>query len=223
MDKKESTRNILTGLFFLLGVALIVFFVVTIGKNRGITQSKFAVEVLFRNVKGLMEGAPVRLAGVNVGSVNSIDFLDQDIEGRRVKATLHIFSKYRNQFNRPLAFAINTEGILGEKLIEIAGKSDGPPIDLSQPIFGEDSIDVQDLAETFGKAAQTFTGTVEELNKIDMVELATVLRDSSKALLETSLGLNTLMADFKDITVKSKRVMDRLEQRLIDGNLFKVF
>ena len=53
---------------------------------------------MFTHVGGLTEGAPTRLAGVTVGTVGSIDFLPEPIEGRRIKVSLNIFDKYKNQF-----------------------------------------------------------------------------------------------------------------------------
>ena len=82
MDKKELTKELLAGLFFLLGIFLLVAFVIILGGNKGLAQSKFQVTVLYCNVGGLMEGAPVRLSGVNVGTVDKVEFLDQEFDGK---------------------------------------------------------------------------------------------------------------------------------------------
>ena len=115
MDKKELTKELLAGLFFFLGIFLLVTFVIILGGNKGLAQSKFQVTVLYRNVGGLMEGAPVRLSGVNVGTVDRVEFLNQEFDGRRVEVTLNILSKYRKQLENNLRFSIQTEGILGRK------------------------------------------------------------------------------------------------------------
>ena len=91
MDKKELIRKFAAGLFLLIGIGLIFVFIFTIGKDKGFVQQKFKVVVLFRNVGGLIEGAPIRLSGVNVGTVGNIDFLEGNIQGRRVKVTLNIY------------------------------------------------------------------------------------------------------------------------------------
>ena len=46
---------------------------------------------------------------------------------------------------------------------------------------------------------------------------------SSRALLNTSAGINEILGELEDISVKSKRLFDRIEQMVIDGKLFKVF
>ena len=223
MDKKELTKELLAGLFFFLGIFLLVTFVIILGGNKGLAQSKFQVTVLYRNVGGLMEGAPVRLSGVNVGTVDSVEFLDREFDGRRVAVRLNILSKYRKQLENNLRFTIQTEGILGEKLIEIDVLREGPQVDLKNPVIGEDPLDVEDMAEVFAKAAESFTATADQLSKIDVVGLSNVLEDSSQSLLLTSRELNELMEELQEITKKTKRLLDRVEQKVIEGNLFKVF
>ena len=223
MDKKELTKELLAGLFFFLGIFLLVTFVIILGGNKGLAQSKFQVTVLYRNVGGLMEGAPVRLSGVNVGTVDRVEFLNQEFDGRRVAVTLNILSKYRKQLENDLRFTIQTEGILGEKLIEIDVLREGPQVDLKDPVIGEDPLDVEDMAEVFAKAAESFTATADQLSQIDVVGLSKVMEESSESLLITSRGINEIMEELQEITKKTKRLLDRVEQKVIEGNLFKVF
>lgn len=223
MDKKDLTKELLAGLFFFLGIFLLVVFVIVLGGNKGLAQAKFQVTVLYRNVGGLMEGAPVRLAGVNVGTVDRVEFLDREFDGRRVEVTLNILSKYRKQLENNLRFTIQTEGILGEKLIAIDVLREGPKVDLKNPVIGEDPLDVEDMAEVFARAAESFTATADQLSQIDVVGLSKVMEDSSQSLLITSRGINEVMDELQEIAKKTKRLLDRVEQKVIEGNLFKVF
>lgn len=223
MEKKELTKELLAGAFFFFGIFLLLVFVVILGGNKGLAQSRFQVVVLYRDVGGLMEGAPVRLAGVNVGTVDRIEFLDREFDGRRVEVTLNILSKYRKQLENDLRFTVQTEGILGEKLIEIDVLRDGPDVDLKNPVVGEDPLDVEDMAEVFAQAAEAFTRTADQLSQIDVVGLSSVMEDSARSLLTTSRGINEVMEELQEITKKTKRLLDRVEQKVIDGNLFKVF
>ncbi|HLF18300.1 MAG TPA: MlaD family protein [Candidatus Omnitrophota bacterium] len=223
MEKKELTKQFLAAVFFLTGIFLVILFVFTIGSDKGFSQPKFQIRVLFNNVGGLTEGAPALLSGVNVGNVASIDFLERDVKGKKVQVTINILTKYRKQLEKATQYTIKTEGILGEKLVEIYSLEGQQPADFNQFIIGEEPIDVGDLAIKFSDAAQAFTKTAEELNKVDIVELTDVMVDSSRALLITAEGLNDIMDELQQITRKSKRMFDRLEQQIIEGSLFKVF
>lgn len=223
MDKKGLTKELLAGLFFFLGIFLLVSFVIVLGGNKGLAQSRLQVVVLYRNVGGLMEGAPVRLAGVNVGTVDGIEFLDREEDGRRVEVTLNILAKYKKQLENNLRFAIQTEGILGEKIIEIDVLREGPKVDLGNPVIGEDPLDVEDMAEVFAKAAESFTETANQLSQINIVSLIGAMEESAESLLITSRGINEIMDELQEITKKIKRLLNRVERKVIEGNLFKVF
>ena len=197
MERKDYFRKLLAGTFFLTGILLISVVVLTIGIERGLTQPKFQIAVLYREVGGLSIGAPVALSGVTVGTVGAIDFLDEEVEGRGVKVVLNVYEKYKKQLEKSSRFAIKTEGVLGEKSIEISRSTNGDRIDLNGPVIGEDPLDVQDLAELFG--------------------------DTAVALKDTSVTINSIVTEMQRISSTTKRLLNRIEQRIIDGNLFKVF
>ncbi len=222
-DHKEFIKNFIAGLFFLGGILLLLFVILSLGKDKGLTQPKFQVVVHFKDVGGLMEGAPVRLAGVNVGTVSDVQFLPAEVNGYRVRVLINIFNKYESQLVHEAGFEIMTEGILGEKLIAITALDNEKLFNRDVPILGNDVIDVQDLAEVFSQAAKSFTKTSEDLNEVDYQEMSEVLAEAVESLMETSKGINRTLDEFRYVTHKTKRILDRVEQKLIDGNLFKVF
>src|SRR5579864_4941025 len=113
-------KKLAAGLFFIVGLGLIAVSVFFIGLDRGLTQPKFQVIALFNDVGGLVEGSPIRISGVDVGVVGTIDFLSQPVEGRSLKVRMNIFKKYEFEFRKCSKLSIRTEGVLGQKLIEIS-------------------------------------------------------------------------------------------------------
>lgn len=197
MEQNDFIKRFIAGLFFVLclgGIAVVVF---VIGVEKGLTQPKFEMTIVFSKVGGLMVGAPVRLSGVTVGTVRDIGFLDQELAGRDVFVKLNLYSKYQKQLFKSVKFAIITEGVLGEKIVEITTSPGFRRTDLSRPVVGVDPLDVQTLTETFG--------------------------DAAGSLLETSRSINEMIREIKDVSGSMKRLMNRMEQRVIDGNLFKIF
>ena len=197
MEKRDFIKRLYAGMFFVIGIVLICVVVLAIGIEKGMTQPKFQARVVFHEVGGLSVGAPIRLSGVNIGTVSRIDFLDEKIEGRGVLVTLNVFKRYKKQLEKASHFAIKTEGLLGGKLIDITTEDREEPIDLTTSIIGEDPLDVQDLAEAFG--------------------------DTAVSLTESSKAINSIIEELKQISRTSKRLLNRIEERIIEGNLFKVF
>lgn len=197
MHNKESIKKISAGVFFIIGVILIFMIVLMIGMEKGSTQPKFQVTVVFKQVGGLSVGAAVRLSGVDVGNVSSVDFLDQKIQGRGVRVVLNIFKKYRKQIEYCSIYSIKAVNILGEKVVDIQPPGEVKICDLVKPIIGFDPLDVQDFAESFENTAVSLTKMTNEIN--------------------------SLIGDFQYFSKTSKRVLDRIEDKLIEGNLIKVF
>jgi phospholipid/cholesterol/gamma-HCH transport system substrate-binding protein len=196
MERKDTIKKFMAGLFFMAGIALFLFIVFLIGLEKGMTEPKFQVSVLFHDVGGLGLSAPVRLSGVDVGTVGSIDFLPEKIDDRQVKVVLNIFRKYKKQLESPAIYAIKTEGIIGQKIVEITPQPAGN-VDLSRPIIGQDPLDVQSLAEAF--------------------------QDTALSLTKLTGQAGSIMKEMEYLSRSSKRVLDRIEERVIDGKLLKLF
>lgn len=197
MEKKDSIKKFWAGIFFVACIVVIVSVIFVIGVERGFLERKVAMTVFFREVGGLVEGASVRLSGVTVGTVAKIDFLQEDVAGRSVRVRLSLFKKFEKQLHRSAHFAIMTEGVLGDKVLEIRTTADPVRPDLTQPVIGDDPLNVQNLAETFGSAAQSMQ--------------------------KTSESINGLADNIEDVSIVTRRLLMRLEEKVIEGNLFKVF
>jgi phospholipid/cholesterol/gamma-HCH transport system substrate-binding protein len=198
MDNNSAeSKKFAAGLFFVIGLGLIAASVFVIGLQRGLTQPKFQVIALFNQVGGIVEGSPIRISGIDVGVVGGVDFLREPIEGRSLKVRLDIFKKYEFEFRKCSKISIRTEGVLGQKLIEISEDHTLKPFDLSAPIIGEDPLDVEDMAAVI-------TGTAVSLQS-------------------TSQGVQDVLHDWKDVSYKTKQLLNRVNEKLQEGNLFKVF
>ncbi|MFH0753248.1 MAG: MCE family protein [Candidatus Omnitrophota bacterium] len=197
MLKDDLMKQFWAGIFFLVGLLLVVAVIFFIGYNKGFSQPKMAMTVLFDKVGGLIEGAPVRLSGVTVGLVDQIDFLPEEVGGRGIRVRLSVYKKFEEQVRRSTRVSVQTEGVLGSKYIEIGRHLNEPVIDVDNPAMGEPMLDVYDIAE--------------------------VLRDTAKGFHQTSQDISSIMMELKQISRKTKRILDRVEQRVIDGTLIKVF
>ena len=197
MAKKDLIKKFIAGLFFVFSLAMIAGVIFIIGLGKGFTEPRFTMTAYFREVGGLGIGAPVRLSGVTVGTVGDINFLEKDMQGRSVVVTLSLFKKYQSHLRKSVRIAIITEGVLGEKIIEITTDPRFYRKDLSKPIIGADPLDVQSLAEKFG--------------------------DAASALSQTSDSIDSIVDEMRIVANSMKRILNRVEQRIIEGNLFNLF
>ncbi len=196
MDR-DLNKKFLAGIFFIASVVIIGVAVFSIGMEKGLTEPKFRMTAYFNEVGGLTIGAPITLSGVHVGTVADIDFVHPEVDGRGVKVDMNLYKRYQTQLHKSMDFIIKTEGVLGEKIIDIQTHPDFYRADLSQPVFGQDPLDVQTLAGTFGAAAESLS--------------------------ETAKTIDVVFKEMRQISGTTTRLLNRIEQRLIEGNLFKVF
>src|SRR5712692_6144161 len=70
----ERLLEIKVGSFVLGALAIGIAVVLLLGRERHLLEERATLHAAFKDVEGLHEGAPVRLAGVNVGTVSRVRF-----------------------------------------------------------------------------------------------------------------------------------------------------
>ncbi|MGA2399269.1 MAG: outer membrane lipid asymmetry maintenance protein MlaD [Steroidobacteraceae bacterium] len=121
---KSSTLNVGAGAFVLLGFAALAF-LTTQTTHHGIHLVKggtfYDVTAKFDNIGDLKVGAPVSMAGVDVGRVVRIDL---DTKQYKAVVLMQLDSKF-NQIPSDSDASIYTQGLLGGKFVGLtAGGSD---------------------------------------------------------------------------------------------------
>ena len=83
----------------------------------------------FDNASGLANGAPVRLSGVPIGNVTSIQIVpDKDKHLTPVEVTMKLSTKYSYALRRDSMASLDTAGVLGETYLDIeSAQAVGPP------------------------------------------------------------------------------------------------
>ncbi len=160
MTQTRGTE-IATGLFVLLGFAAL-FFLVTQITSRGFTwnDQSYHLTARFTNVGGLKVGAPVSMAGVTVGRVESIDFDSSDY---KAVARLKIQSRFEKIPNDS-DVAIFTAGLLGGNYVGItAGGSEtyfknGDQIEMTQSAIVLENLISKYLFDKAGSGTKTPAG-----------------------------------------------------------------
>lgn len=131
------------GILILTAITLLAGFILVMG---GINfQPKYAIYVDFDNPGGLQSGAPVRIAGVNVGKVKEIAFRGGEVDaasGRReamVRLRVEIEKRYMKSVHENSIFYVTTQGVLGEQFLAVdPGSSDRPVLAENAAVRGLD-------------------------------------------------------------------------------------
>lgn len=166
--EKSSTLNVGAGTFVMLGFAALAF-LTTQTTSRGLhfaSPPHYDVIAKFDNVGDLKVGAPVSMAGVEIGRVARID-----LDAKQFKAVvlMRLNARY-NQIPTDSDASIYTQGLLGGKFIGLtAGGADTylkdkSEIDFTQSAFVLESLIGQMLAN-FAKGGGSKSDSADSTEK----------------------------------------------------------
>ncbi|MEZ5499369.1 MAG: outer membrane lipid asymmetry maintenance protein MlaD [Steroidobacteraceae bacterium] len=146
--RPNRTLEIGTGLFVLLGFAAL-FFLTTQLPGSGLkinSERGFQVVAEFDNIGDLKEGSPVTMAGVRIGSVQTIDY-----DAQKFKAVVRLFIHDRfSQIPDDSDASIQTSGLLGGKYVAIGpGGSETYLANGSHIEFTQSAIVLENLVNKF--------------------------------------------------------------------------
>lgn len=143
----RSSYAIGAGLFIVLGFAALAYLATQTTSLANYRQGDtYDVSATFSNIGQLKDRAPVKLAGVRIGSVASITL---DPASLRAKVVLAINARY-NQLPDDSAAAIFTSGLLGDQYVGI--QPGGSPDMLKngdQLILTQSAMSIEDLIGKF--------------------------------------------------------------------------
>jgi phospholipid/cholesterol/gamma-HCH transport system substrate-binding protein len=136
-----------TGLFVLLGFAAILFLVTQItNREFSLTSDAYRLKAQFENIGGLKVGAPVSMAGVTIGRVESIGY---DMDLLKAVVTMRIDGRY-DRIPSDSDASIFTAGLLGGQYIGVTpGGSDEYYKDGDQIEFVQDAIVLENLISKY--------------------------------------------------------------------------
>lgn len=212
----KTLNNAKLGLFVLLGLLFLVVLLYLIGKNQNLFGDTYELKARFENVQGLVPGNNVRYAGIEAGTVKSI----QIINDTTLEVTM-IIEKLMNQvIRRNAILTIGTEGIVGNKVINIAPSKQSAALAVEGDVLlSRKSVDTDDMLQTLSQTnidvaliAAELKTTVTRINKSkalwELLEDRSLPRDVRKSLANIRIAtgkavsitdqLNSIVADMKE-------------------------
>jgi phospholipid/cholesterol/gamma-HCH transport system substrate-binding protein len=125
---KDRRLEVKVGLFVIGTVALTLIGVVLLGRSRHVFEPRVKLHVTFSDVAGLVSGAPVRVSGVNMGTVSQIEFVRAEPRPQ-IRVDLDIKRSAVELVRQDSVARISSQGLLGDKIIDVtAGSTSAPPV-----------------------------------------------------------------------------------------------
>jgi phospholipid/cholesterol/gamma-HCH transport system substrate-binding protein len=212
---KEFYRNFRLGIFVAAGSALLIIGLYIIGDRQNFFGDVFRVETNFKNVNGLRTGNNVRFAGIDVGTVESIEIISDSA----VKVILIIDEDYHEFIRKNCRAVITTDGLMGNKIVSIEiGDGASEVVEDGERIATKESIDTDQMIRTLSTTNENIKQITEDLlritekinspNSLWSLLMDTTMAENVKATIVSirQSGKNTMIAtgDFSSIVADIK-------------------
>jgi len=111
------------GLISIFAIFMTLVLIFLLSGEGGFWWQQYGLKTRFENIAGLKPGAPVRVAGVEVGSVTAAAF-----DGDRVDVAMKVNQKYKHLITSESVAVLGSVSLLGEAAVDISAAGHGTPV-----------------------------------------------------------------------------------------------
>ncbi|MBK6538303.1 MAG: MCE family protein [Ignavibacteria bacterium] len=128
----------------------------------------------FPNVSGLTQGNSVQFAGINVGTIQSIEIIATD----KVKVNMNIVSNVKKFIKKDSEASINSDGLVGNKVLAItSGSVNSPSIEDGDSVHSITPVSIGDIVKNLNES----TKGAEQISK-DLAEIVSKVNNGEGTL-----------------------------------------
>jgi len=184
-----------------IGVITIVAVVITgvlifsLTGNKGFSWQRYTLKTRFANVAGLASGSPVRVAGVEVGTVTGVEFA-----GEQVDVIFEVRTTMRPRITDKSQASLGSVSLLGESAVDISAATNGTPIpDYGYVPSGRSKGSIADVSEQATAGIEQITGLVTDIR-------------SGKGTVGKLMTDDELYAELRQFTRSANAVTDAIQK-----------
>ncbi len=151
------------GIFIVCALLFLAAAIILMGSETNLLTKTDKVSVIMKNVEGLKVGAPVWLAGIDVGSVTSVRF-EHPTSSNEVEVVLQIDRQSLRKIGNDSLIRVKTRGLMGEKYVDItpSQKYSEHPV---KRLYGTPTIGLDEVMQKAGNSFDTLQGFADKISK----------------------------------------------------------
>jgi phospholipid/cholesterol/gamma-HCH transport system substrate-binding protein len=140
-----------------LTITAVAIFLLT--GSRGFFWQRYNLKTRFGNVAGLKPGSPVRVAGVEVGTVNDVTLV-----GDRVDVTIEVNKNMRPRITDQSSATLGSVSLLGESAVDITPASSGTPLaDWAYVPSAPPAAQLADVTQSVNQGVQRISALLDDV------------------------------------------------------------
>src|SRR5229473_2929873 len=158
------SRAFRLGLFIVAALLIFAAGVFWIGEKHFLFSSTYRLSAEFPNVAGLNGGAEVRVGGIHEGTVRQIQLPMRPND--KVHVVMELANGTRSVIKNDSVATIRSEGLVGDKFVEISfGSDQAPKVKNGDTIRGEPPLQLSDLLNKTSEVLDTTKGAIDNVNQ----------------------------------------------------------
>jgi phospholipid/cholesterol/gamma-HCH transport system substrate-binding protein len=182
----------------------------------GFFSHRITLKAYFDNASGIRVGAPVRLSGVDIGNVVSLQVVpDKDKQLTPVEVRMKVSTKYSFNLHKDSVTALDTAGVLGETYMDIdSSQAIGPPARDGDTLPTHQHPDFNEVVRSSQSTLQNMDALLKRADRI------LAFAESGKGSLGKLIYDPTLYDRFSQTVGEFKGIVDTIAQG--EGSLGKL-
>lgn len=159
MESSSRGGEVRTGLFVVVALALLIFAILWIvGAGLGGSDRR-SVDVWLDDAGGVRSGDPVRLAGIRVGQVESVELRPSE----ELPVLARIAIDRQVELREGASARLISDGLLGSKVLAVEpGPLGGTPLGDDEPIRGQSAAGIDDALATVASLGEDAGALLQE-------------------------------------------------------------
>lgn len=138
MESHTTKFKVRLGLFITGGIIIFVIVVFIIGRQKNLFTPIYTLTTTFRNVSGLQVGNNIRFSGINVGTIDNINIINDST----VQVDMVIQKNVQRFIKSDCMATIGSAGIIGDRILIITqGSFDAPVAKHGQRIASKEPVE----------------------------------------------------------------------------------
>jgi phospholipid/cholesterol/gamma-HCH transport system substrate-binding protein len=160
-----TSRDIKVGAFVLASLCLVGGLIFLIGSEAQMFARHVEVRTAFKDVQGLTRGSPVRMGGVDIGSVADLGY-GETAKDDTIYVTMSIVKSEARRIRRDSVASVEGKGLLGDKMVVITvGSTSAPELQPGEDLKSTESKDLTQIMTDVKHVAAGANRVVENLEK----------------------------------------------------------
>jgi phospholipid/cholesterol/gamma-HCH transport system substrate-binding protein len=149
------------GVLTIVAIVIAAVLIFTLTGTRGFAWQRYTLKTRFDDVAGLANGSPVRVAGVEVGSVKEVAFA-----GTQVEVSFDVRDDMRSRITDKSLARLGSVSLLGESAVDISPASSGTPIpEYGYVPTGKAPASLGDITAQAGEGITQLTGLIGDIRQ----------------------------------------------------------